>query len=95
MRKDDNGLDGRFCVVESTSLGLDLSRRSFGSFRHWQPGAETRPLPTRAGAAGVLICNELLLPQLARKHVRDGAGFLVNQANDGWLASGWTPWQTA
>jgi apolipoprotein N-acyltransferase len=72
--------------------GIDLQRRSFGAFRYWLTGGESAPLPTRAGGAGVLICNEILLPQLAARRVAAGAAFLVTPANDGWLAGGWTPW---
>jgi apolipoprotein N-acyltransferase len=52
------------------------------SFRH---GQRTAPLPTRLGAAGILVCNEGMLPEVAAQRVRDGARFLVNPSNDSWL----------
>lgn len=76
-----------FAPLES----VDLQRRSFGPFRYWRPGGESAPLPTRAGRAGVLICNEVMLPQLAAARVAAGAEYLVTPANDGWLAGGWMP----
>ena len=51
------------------------------------PGAATPPLPTRAGPAGVLLCNEAMLPELASARVRDGAAYLVNPSNDTWIPS--------
>ncbi len=69
--------------------GIDLQQRSFGPFRYWLEGGASAPLPTRAGAAGVLVCNEVMLPQLAAARVRAGAEYLVTPANDGWLAGGW------
>jgi apolipoprotein N-acyltransferase len=72
--------------------GFDFLNRTFGSFRYWEPGGDFSPIPTRAGDAGVLICNESMLPSVAAQRVRAGASFLLNPANDGWLESGWTPW---
>jgi apolipoprotein N-acyltransferase len=42
-------------------------------------------LPTVAGAAGILICNEAMLPEVAAARVAAGAAYLVNPANDSWL----------
>jgi apolipoprotein N-acyltransferase len=73
--------------AEFTPLGaVDLVRRSFGRMRVFSRGAETAPLPTRAGRAGVLVCNEAMLPELAARRVRDGAELLVNPSNDSWIA---------
>ena len=65
--------------------GIDLVRRRFERVRFFTHGARTPPLPTRAGPAGVLTCNEAMLPELAAKRVRDGAAFLVNPSNDTWV----------
>lgn len=71
--------------------GVDLQVRGFGPFRYWTPGGSSAPLPTRVGLAGVLVCNEVLLPQLAAERVRAGAAYLVTPANDGWLSASWIP----
>jgi apolipoprotein N-acyltransferase len=42
-------------------------------------------LPTVAGSAGIVICNEALFPETVADRVRAGAGFLVNLSNDSWL----------
>jgi apolipoprotein N-acyltransferase len=71
--------------METFPIGIDLLERRFGRIRSFSPGDETGPLPTRAGAAGVLVCNEALLPHLAGARVRAGARFLVNPSNDSWV----------
>jgi len=53
--------------------------------REFSPGAPGPPLPTVAGRAGVLICNEAMFPQPAAARVAAGADYLVSPANDSWL----------
>jgi apolipoprotein N-acyltransferase len=65
--------------------GFDLLRRSFGRVREFTPGDRAPLLPTSAGPVGVIICNEGFFPEPAAERVRDGAGLLVNLANDSWL----------
>jgi apolipoprotein N-acyltransferase len=65
---------------------LDYLRRKFAKVREFTPGPPTRPLPTAAGFAGVIICNEALFPEPAAARVRAGAGYLVNLANDSWVS---------
>jgi apolipoprotein N-acyltransferase len=65
---------------------LDLLRRRFARARVLTAGGETSLLPTAAGRAGVVICNEALFPDLARARVREGAQWLVLLTNDTWLA---------
>ena len=64
---------------------LDFLNRRFGRARVFTPGTPTPPLPTAAGSAGILICNEALFPEIAAARVRQGAAYLVNLANDSWL----------
>ena len=65
--------------------GLDFLRRDFGRVRQFSPGTPSAPLPTVAGRAGVLICNEGLFPEIAGQRVREGAQYLINLSNDTWL----------
>lgn len=65
--------------------GFRLLRRSFGGVRAFVAGRPRPPLPTRVGAAGVLICNESMFAEVARQRVAEGATYLVNAANDGWI----------
>lgn len=66
---------------------IDLLRRNFGRVRSFLPGAPAAPLPTLAGAAGVLICNEAFYAEEARDRVREGATLLINLSNDTWMDS--------
>jgi apolipoprotein N-acyltransferase len=64
---------------------IDLLRRQFGKVREFVAGRPGLPLPTPAGAAGVLICNEALFPAEARARVAEGATLLVVLSNDTWM----------
>ena len=65
--------------------GIGLLRRHFARVREFTPGGPARLLPTRAGAAGVLICNEGMFGEMASDRVRAGADYLAILANDSWL----------
>lgn len=65
----------------------DLMRRRVDGPRTYSPGAsDPAPIDTRLGRAGVLICNEAMLPEVARARVRAGAEILVSPSNDSWIA---------
>lgn len=49
------------------------------------PGHSPGPILDRRGPLGVLICYEILYPELARRLVAQGANLLVNIANDTWF----------
>ncbi len=64
-----------------------LMQRSFDGARTYSPGApDPAPLDTRLGRAGVLVCNEAMLPEVAAARVRAGAEILVSPSNDSWIA---------
>jgi apolipoprotein N-acyltransferase len=71
--------------MEYFPLRLALAQRRFGRVREFTPGAPTPPLPTRAGRAGVLVCNEAFLPHVAARRIAEGADYLVNPSNDSWV----------
>jgi apolipoprotein N-acyltransferase len=79
--------------MEYFPLRLEMARRRFGRVREFTPGAPTPPLPTRAGAAGMLVCNEAFLPPVASRRVADGATYLVNPSNDSWVPDAGFAWQ--
>jgi apolipoprotein N-acyltransferase len=64
---------------------IEFLRRRFERVRVFTHGSSTPPLATRAGLAGVLTCNESMLPEVASRRVADGATFLFNPSNDTWL----------
>ena len=72
--------------MEYFPLGVDLVRREFGRMREFTPGSPSEPLPTRAGPAGLLVCNEAMLPHVAGERMAEGATYLVNPSNDSWAA---------
>jgi apolipoprotein N-acyltransferase len=65
--------------------GIDLLRRRFERVRVFTHGVPGPPLPTRAGPAGVLVCNEAMYPEVAGVRAREGATYLVNPSNDTWI----------
>jgi apolipoprotein N-acyltransferase len=71
--------------------GLDLLRRRFERVRVFEHGPDDAVLlPTRAGRAGVLTCNEAMLPEVAGRRVAAGAEILVSPSNDSWIrADAW------
>ncbi len=64
----------------------DLLQRDFGKVRQFTAAAEPVILPTVAGPAGVVICNEAMFPDLSGDAVRRGAQLLINLTNDTWVS---------
>ena len=58
--------------TEYFPLRVDFLRRRFGRARELTPGGPTPPLPTRAGPAGVVTCNEAMLPEVVSRRVDAG-----------------------
>lgn len=56
------------------------------------PGTVT-PLPLNGHSLGVLICYEVIFPELARDYVRQGSSLLVNLTNDAWFGRSSAPYQ--
>ena len=66
---------------ETRPAGLPIGRDAYLA------GLELRPLRSRSGALGVLLCSELLHPGLARRLVSGGAQLLANPSNDDWFST--------
>ena len=58
----------------------------------YSPGA-INPLPIKGHQLGVLVCYEVIFPELAREYVRQGSDLLVNITNDAWFGKSSAPWQ--
>ena len=58
----------------------------------FSPG-KINPLPVNGSALGVLVCYEVIFPELAREYVRQGSDLLVNITNDAWFGDSSAPWQ--
>jgi apolipoprotein N-acyltransferase len=64
-----------------------------GSGLKMQPGAQAQALPTPWGKAGVLICNESVIPASTRAYAQSGVSFLINLGNDSWFSNSYFPRQ--
>ena len=51
------------------------------------------PLPIKGHNLGILVCYEVIFPELAREYVRQGSDLLVNITNDAWFGQSSAPWQ--
>ena len=58
----------------------------------YSPG-EIRPLKMGQHHVGVLVCYEVIFPELAREYVRQGSDLLINITNDAWFGRSSAPWQ--
>ncbi|MFH1698972.1 MAG: apolipoprotein N-acyltransferase [Candidatus Zixiibacteriota bacterium] len=64
----------------------------------WSDFEHGRELPiyeSDFGGYGVLICYEVIFPELVNQYVRNGADFLVNITNDTWYGRSSGPYQHA
>lgn len=58
----------------------------------YSPG-EITPLEIHGQHMGVLVCYEVIFPELAREYVRQGSDLLINITNDAWFGKSSAPWQ--
>ncbi|WP_161635971.1 apolipoprotein N-acyltransferase [Desulfonatronovibrio hydrogenovorans] len=59
----------------------------------FSPGTQKTPLTRDDLALGVLICYEIIFPNLARQRVAKGSNILINLSNDAWFGSTSAPEQ--
>jgi len=59
------------------------------------PGKEFSLFGIDGTQFGVLICWEIVFPELFRKFVKNGANFMINVTNEGWFGKTAAPYQMA
>jgi len=72
-------------ILKLGSLGEGI-----GDFKS---GKEISSLSLPQGKFGVLICFEIIFPDLCRRFVKEGANFLVTITNDAWFGKTSAPYQ--
>lgn len=72
-------------LIEKPFMGLLIPFYNSTGFRVKEGNSDV-PLKTPEGNAGMLLCNESVIPDLSYRTVRAGANFLVNPGNDGWFS---------
>jgi len=68
--------------IETPLCGLIIPFAYSPDF-YLKKGPNKKPI----GKAGMLLCNEVSVVPLARNNVKNGAQYLINMGNDGWVAN--------
>jgi len=72
---------------------LPFVHRLVVSAGDFSPGDTMDPLALTNYSAGILICFEIIFPELARAQVKNGAHLRVNLTNDAWYGRTSAPYQ--
>jgi apolipoprotein N-acyltransferase len=98
---DRQGIRGRYDKIHLVPFGEYVPLAGLiGFVRGWAEfisdfgAGEARTLFPLPGAPfGVVICYEVIFPELFRDFVAEGATFMVNITNDAWFGETSGPWQ--
>ena len=94
-------VSGYYDKVHLVPFGEYVPLKRFLPFVHhlvvsagdFSPGDKMEPLALTNVSAGILICFEIIFPELARAQVKNGSHLLVNLTNDAWYGRTSAPYQ--
>jgi len=94
-------LSGYYDKVHLVPFGEYVPLKKFLPFVHrlvpaagdFVSGEKAKSLKLSLISAGILICFEVIFPELARTQVKEGAGILINLTNDAWFGMTSAPHQ--
>ena len=97
----DGTMRGRYDKVHLVPYGEYVPKKDLFPFIHslasgnddFTAGKGFDPLRTDTGKIGVLICYEVIFPEIARAYKKAGSDVLVNLTNDAWFDSSSAPYQ--
>jgi len=97
----DNKSPGYYDKVHLVPFGEYVPLQKFFPFIHrlvpaagdFVSGEKIAPLKLPNLPAGILICFEVIFPELARKQAKKGAKILINLTNDAWYGKTSAPYQ--
>lgn len=81
---------GEYVPLQKLLFFVDKMVEGIGEFK---PGETVVLMPFPQAPFAVLICYEIIFPDLTRRFVKRGATFLVNITNDGWFGDTSAPYQ--
>jgi len=81
---------GEYVPMQDLLFFIGSLGEGIGDFK---PGKEIFNFALPQGKFGVLICFEIIFPDLCRRFVKEGATFLVTITNDAWFGKTSAPYQ--